>query len=174
MNLDLAALRYINKVLDGHPGLAILVQPCRILVLDQIVEGSADHRDGLVGCPEHVDSIHNVVRLALDEGRIHERREGREEGSAGHEEGINEVRLADVQHLHNILLGDGRTGVAGPVDGANDAVLNGVEHQLQRAHDAAALIRVDHVQVCDLSSGTERRNKEMEFPQPKLLLQHGI
>ncbi|EGO61263.1 hypothetical protein NEUTE1DRAFT_77143 [Neurospora tetrasperma FGSC 2508] len=174
MNLDFAALRNKNKVLDSHPCLAVLVQPGRILVLDQIVKSSADHCDRLVGCPEHVDGIHYVVRLALDEGRIRERRKRRKEGSAGHEEGVNEVWLADVEHLHYVLFGDGRAGVAGPVDRADDAVLNRVEHQLQRAHDAAALIRVDHVQVCDLRSSIVRRDQKVKFSQPQLLLEHGI
>ncbi|KAH7632906.1 hypothetical protein B0T09DRAFT_354980 [Sordaria sp. MPI-SDFR-AT-0083] len=157
MDLNYAALRDINEVLDSHPRLAILIQPSGILVLDQIVEGGANHRDRLVGCPEHVDGIHNVIRLALDEGRIRERREWRKEGGAGHKEGVNEVWLADVEHLHNVLLGDGGAG-----------------HQLQGAHDAAALIRVDHVQVCDLRGSVERCDQEVKFPQSQLILKHGV
>ncbi|KAK4043086.1 hypothetical protein C8A01DRAFT_13403 [Parachaetomium inaequale] len=151
VDFDFAILGDIYEVVDGHPGLAVLVQPVGVLALQNVVEAGTDERHRLLGGAQHVNRVSHRVGLRLNDGLVGQRRERRQEGGPGHQEGVDEQRLADIQRLQYVFLRDGIGQAVVPVDGADDAVPDRIQKELRGAHDTGALVRVAHLEVCHLA-----------------------
>ena len=61
IDTDLTALSDIDEVVNGHSGLAILVEPVGILVLQYVVEASASSCNAVLGSPQQIGGSRDVI-----------------------------------------------------------------------------------------------------------------